>query len=40
MLEVSQAELKRRRTEGYGSTQMEKEDLEYTQDSQGNQDDI
>ena len=40
MLEVSQAELKRRRTEGYGSTQMEEEDLEYTQDSQGSQDDI
>ena len=40
MLEVSQAELKRRRTGGYDASQMEEEDPDFTQDSQGSRDEI
>ena len=39
MLEVSRAELKRRRTGGYEESQMEEEDPDFTQDSQSSQDD-
>ena len=39
MLEVSRAELKRRRTRGYEQSQMEEEDPDFTQDSQSSQDD-
>ena len=40
MLEVSRAELKRRSTGGYDASQMEEEDPDFTQDSQGSQDDV
>ena len=39
MLEVSRAELKRRRTGAYEEPHMEEEDPDFGQDSQSSQDD-